>query len=140
MNKFVKKKIKLFTVFSMLILSGVLLILYLLEDKITFYYKPSKVTDDLLNKEIRLGGFVQNGSVEYVAINKIRFIVTDFEKQIYVNYQGPVPQLFRDGQGVIVTGKLNLNREFTAKQLLTKHDEKYQPPEILIENQEVISH
>ncbi len=129
MNKFVKTRLKLFAIASIFIISGISLILYVLEDKITFFYSTSKITDQLIGKEIRLGGFVQNSSVKHIAINKIRFIVTDFERDIYVNYQGAVPQLFRDGQGVVVTGRLEGNGEFSARELLTKHDEKYQPPE-----------
>jgi cytochrome c-type biogenesis protein CcmE len=130
MNKFVKRKLKLFLITSLFVLSGISLILYVLEDKITFYYTPSKITEELLAKKIRLGGFVQKGSVQRIAINKIRFLITDFEKEIYVNYQGAVPQLFRDGQGVIITGKLDRNQEFIARELLTKHDERYKPPEV----------
>jgi cytochrome c-type biogenesis protein CcmE len=128
MNKFVKARLKLVSISAFLIFSGLSLILYLLEDKITFFYNPSKMNQELVGAEVRLGGFVRSGSVEHIAINQIRFIVTDFEKDIFVNYKGAVPQLFRDGQGVIVTGKLEQNGEFLARELLTKHDERYEPP------------
>jgi cytochrome c-type biogenesis protein CcmE len=128
MNKFVKQKIKIFSFLSLCILSGICLILYILDDKITFFYTPSELENTQHNnKEIRLGGLVKSGSIEHVSINQISFIIIDDKSQISVKYKGAVPQLFRDGQGVIVTGKLHEN-EFIARQLLTKHDEKYEPP------------
>ena len=137
MNKFVKQKIKLFSFISLCILSGVCLILYILEDKITFFYTPLQLENIEHNdKEIRLGGFVKMESIKQIAINQISFIITDEKSQISVKYTGAVPQLFRDGQGVIVTGKFH-NNEFTARQLLTKHDEKYEPLKI-IKNHELI--
>ena len=129
MNKFVKYKLKQLIIFSSLIICGISIILYLLEDKITFYYTPSQLkTEQPPHKQIRLGGFVATDSIEHIAINKIKFKVTDFHHAITVQYQGAVPQLFRDTQGVIIKGYLDVNNEFIANQLLTKHDEKYTPP------------
>ena len=80
------------------------------------------------NEKIRLGGLVEENSVVRNDI-KINFIITDLKKNIEVSYEGILPDLFREGQGVIVKGYLK-NNIFEATEVLAKHDENYMPPEI----------
>lgn len=108
--------------------------LYALRDNVTFFYSPSdilnenpKVTDR--SKAFRLGGLVKQGSITREGMN-INFTVTDNKNEIIVHYTGVPPDLFKEGQGVVATGKLEADNSFTATNLLAKHDEKYMPPEV----------
>ena len=116
----------IFSVFSFLI--GTVLIV--LQDNILFFYTPSELTEKNINisKKIRLGGLVQENSIKRND-TKVNFIITDFKKKIKVSYIGILPDLFREGQGVIVKGYLK-NNIFEATEVLAKHDENYMPPEI----------
>ena len=80
-----------------------------------------------LKNNIRLGGMVKPGSVK-TDNNEIKFIVTDYKKEIIVIYQGTVPALFAEGKGVVAEGKLQDKKFFLAKRILAKHDENYMPP------------
>ena len=105
-------------------------ILIILQDNILFFYTPSEILQKNLkpNEKIRLGGLVEENSVvrNDVIIN---FIITDLKENIEVSYEGILPDLFREGQGVIVNGYLK-NNIFYASEVLAKHDENYMPPEI----------
>lgn len=123
-------KIRLYTtLLSMLtIASGVYLILYSLENNITFFYPPSQLNDAVdMSSDIMVGGFVKSNSIDRVSINYIKFVLTDNISDIKVSYQGLLPSLFRENQGVVAKGKLQ-NNIFVASELLTKHDENYKPP------------
>ena len=106
------------------------IILIALQDNILFFYSPSEILEKNLkqNEKVRLGGLVQENSVLRNDI-KINFIITDLKKTIEVSYEGILPDLFREGQGVIVNGYLK-NNIFEASEVLAKHDENYMPPEI----------
>ena len=112
------------------------IILIALQDNILFFYSPSEILEKNLkqNEKVRLGGLVQENSVLRKDI-KINFIITDLKKNIEVSYEGILPDLFREGQGVIVNGYLK-NNIFEASEVLAKHDENYMPPEIkkILEN------
>ena len=105
-------------------------ILIVLQDNILFFYTPSEILEKDLKQDekVRLGGLVEENSV---ARNdtKINFTITDLKKTIKVTYEGILPDLFREGQGVIVKGYLQ-NNIFEATEVLAKHDENYMPPEI----------
>ena len=105
-------------------------ILIVLQDNILFFYTPSEILEKDLKQDekVRLGGLVEENSV---ARNdtKINFTITDLKKTIEVTYEGILPDLFREGQGVIVKGYLQ-NNIFEATEVLAKHDENYMPPEI----------
>lgn len=110
-----------------------LLALPALEDKGTFFYAPS----DLVRKRppagerIRLGGLVKPGSVFRQDDGlTLAFVVTDGSQETPVRYTGLVPDLFREGQGVVATGRLLPDGRFQAEELLAKHDENYMPPEV----------
>lgn len=102
-----------------------------LGDKATYFYAPS----DLAGKPapdaaIRLGGMVEKGSLVKSG-QTVRFIVTDNAKTVAVTYTGILPDLFREGQGVIAEGRVDPGSGiFTAETILAKHDEKYMPPEV----------
>ena len=105
-------------------------ILIVLQDNILFFYTPSEIFQKNLkkNEKVRLGGLVEENSIVRNDI-KISFTITDLKKEIEVNYEGILPDLFREGQGVIVKGYLK-NNLFEATEVLAKHDENYMPPEI----------
>ena len=105
-------------------------ILIVLQDNILFFYTPSEILQKDLKKDekVRLGGLVEENSVTRND-TKINFTITDLKKTIEVTYEGILPDLFREGQGVIVKGYLQ-NNIFEATEVLAKHDENYMPPEI----------
>jgi len=108
------------------------LVLFALEDSIVFFYAPSDVAEKHLasGQRFRLGGLVEEGSVVRGQGTDVRFAVTDSIKSISVVYTGVLPDLFREGQGVITEGKLGTDGIFTADNVLAKHDENYMPPEV----------
>ena len=105
-------------------------ILIVLQDNILFFYTPSEILQKDLkqNEKVRLGGLVEENSVTRND-TKINFTITDLKKTIEVTYEGILPDLFREGQGIIVKGYLQ-NNIFEATEVLAKHDENYMPPEI----------
>ena len=105
-------------------------ILIVLQDNILFFYTPSEILQKDLkqNEKVRLGGLVEENSVTRND-TKINFTITDLKKTMEVTYEGILPDLFREGQGVIVKGYLQ-NNIFEATEVLAKHDENYMPPEI----------
>ena len=105
-------------------------ILIVLQDNILFFYTPSEILQKDLKKDekVRLGGLVEENSITRND-TKINFTITDLKKTIEVTYEGILPDLFREGQGVIVKGYLQ-NNIFEATEVLAKHDENYMPPEI----------
>lgn len=110
-----------------------LLALSALKDQASFFYAPSDVKAQglPLGRAVRLGGMVQQGSVERAADGvTIRFVVGDGIATTPVTFAGIVPDLFREGSGVVAEGHFNPNGSFTATNLLAKHDEKYMPPDV----------
>mgnify|MGYP002627993496 FL=1 len=108
------------------------LVLTALSDKVTFFYSPSDLAADEAghNARIRLGGMVEEGSVvkEGDGITTA-FVITDFVEAVPVRYTGVLPDLFREGQGIIATGSMD-GGTFIAEEVLAKHDETYMPPEV----------
>ncbi|WP_153101903.1 cytochrome c maturation protein CcmE [Paraburkholderia hayleyella] len=108
------------------------LVLNAFRANVTFFVSPSQIAAGNLSAEqrFRLGGMVEAGSVQRSADGlTVRFIVTDTVKAIPVTYQGVLPDLFREGAGVVAQGRLDANGGFRADEVLAKHDEKYMPPE-----------
>ena len=134
LNKFNVKKIKYMVPYIIVTLASVACIFFALDDNMNVYLTPSnllaKKDKDIINKNIRLGGVVKKGSVQKGKGLYISFVTTDFEKEIQVKYNGILPDLFREGQGIVIYGKYLDNGVFYAKEILTKHDEKYMPPNI----------
>ncbi|QLH43656.1 MAG: cytochrome c maturation protein CcmE [Coxiellaceae bacterium] len=108
-------------------------ILYALRQNIDLYYTPSQLHIAQLTPQqtLRLGGMVVKGSVHYATEGlTVQFVLSDYQQQVSVQYTGVLPALFREGQGVVVHGKLVNGGIFLADQVLAKHDEKYMPPSL----------
>ena len=111
---------------------AVALMLFALKDSIVFFNSPSDVVQKHVaaGTRIRLGGLVKPGSLTRGANFAVRFAVTDGDKDVQVAYSGPLPDLFREGQGVIAEGSLDGAGVFEADTILAKHDENYMPREV----------
>jgi len=107
------------------------LVLTALDDNLVFFYSPTQLAEKSIAPErhLRLGGLVEKGSVQKNG-QEIRFIVTDTHKTVAVVYRGMLPDLFREGQGVVAEGSLGPDGVFVAREVLAKHDENYMPPEV----------
>lgn len=112
---------------------AVSLVLFALRSNINLFYTPTQVADGQvqLGQTIRLGGMVEKNSV-VKAKDKlaVSFRVTDGNASILVEYHGILPDLFREGQGIVTMGKLQKGNRFVASEVLAKHDENYMPPEV----------
>jgi cytochrome c-type biogenesis protein CcmE len=108
------------------------LVLVALRDSIVFFYSPSEVTEKHLGmgQRFRLGGLVEDGSLKRGEGTSVRFVITDKRATLPVTYTGVLPDLFREGQGVVAEGTLETDGVFHADSVLAKHDEKYMPPEV----------
>ncbi|MFN3591280.1 MAG: cytochrome c maturation protein CcmE [Thermaurantiacus sp.] len=107
--------------------------LFALQSKATFFYAPSDIAANPPppGAEIRLGGLVKEGSILRRSDGlTLDFVVTDRALETPVSYRGLVPDLFKEGQGVIATGRLGPDGHFEARELLARHDENYMPPEV----------
>jgi cytochrome c-type biogenesis protein CcmE len=109
------------------------LVLSALKDSIVFFNSPTDIAESKAapGKRVRLGGLVKMGSVERGDNLQIHFKVTDGNKDIPVNFRGIVPDLFREGQGVVAEGHIEPGGTFIADTVLAKHDENYMPREIV---------
>lgn len=108
-----------------------ILVLFAMRSSIVFFYTPSDLEKQVLAKDqrFRLGGLVADGSIKRGNGTKVRFVVTDTIKTVPVTYDGILPDLFREGQGVVTEGRLK-DGVFMADSVLAKHDETYMPPEV----------
>lgn len=107
------------------------LVLTALNDNLVFFYSPTQVAERKItsDRRFRLGGLVEAGSVQKEG-QLVRFNVTDTHKTVAVAYRGLLPDLFREGQGVVAEGALGADGVFVAREVLAKHDENYMPPEV----------
>lgn len=108
------------------------LALFALRDAIVLFYSPTEVaaSPPAIGERIRIGGLVEDGSLELPASGGAVFTVTDGAATIRVNYDGSLPDLFREGQGVVAEGAFVSTDLFEASSVLAKHDENYMPPEV----------
>ena len=107
------------------------LILNAFEENLVFFFTPTQVVSGEApkNRAFRIGGMVKDGSVQRDGVN-VRFVVTDMVNDVPVSYTGILPDLFREGKGVVAQGKLDdSGKGFKATEVLAKHDENYMPPE-----------
>lgn len=114
------------------ITAAALFILNAFRSNLVYFYSPTEVHEGKapMSDLFRIGGLVEKGSVKKSADGlKVDFIVTDLNKAIPVHYEGVLPDLFREGQGVVAQGRLDGEKRFRAREVLAKHDEKYMPPE-----------
>jgi cytochrome c-type biogenesis protein CcmE len=128
-----RKRRRLYMVLAgMVLLSGaVALVLAALDENLSYFYDPSNIAEAPPGRPIRLGGLVEEGSVERQADGlTVTFRVTDLANSIDVTYKGLLPDLFREGQGVITEGTLGPDDVFVAREVLAKHDETYMPREV----------
>ena len=111
---------------------GVALALYAMGDAAVFFYTPSQAQAKHVPKgrTVRIGGLVAAGSVVKSPDGKVRFVVTDKIATDHVEFQGDLPDLFREGQGVVTQGAFRGDGVFVAKEVLAKHDERYMPKEV----------
>ena len=108
------------------------IILTQLQEHLVFFHSPSQLQEkpDLIaDRRLRIGGLVEDGSVEKAGDGIVRFRITDLAQSLPVRYRGILPDLFREGQGVVVEGRMQEGL-FVADQVLAKHDENYMPPEV----------
>jgi cytochrome c-type biogenesis protein CcmE len=106
------------------------LVLNALNSNIALYVTPSEVAAGKApqGQAFRIGGMVKEGSVRRDGLT-VHFVITDLAKDIPVSYTGILPDLFKEGKGAVIQGRINANGEFVASEVLAKHDENYMPPE-----------
>jgi cytochrome c-type biogenesis protein CcmE len=112
---------------------GAALVIAALKDNVLYFYSPSDVASKSIQPGIafHLGGLVARGSVRRGPGAEVHFVVTDGRTQLSVTYSGALPDLFREGQGVVAAGALEPGGVFAADEVLAKHDERYMPPEVV---------
>jgi len=132
MNPIRKKRIYSILFVLLFSISGISLILYSLNSNLDYFFTPTELKDRNIpaDKRIKVGGMVLSGSVERIS-SSISFVITDYENSIKVEYEGIVPDLFKEDSGVVVLGNLK-DKILYAEEVLAKHDENYMPPNILI--------
>lgn len=112
---------------------GAALVVRALQDNVLYFYSPSDIAEKHVSPGVafRVGGLVEKGTVVHSRNGQVRFFVTDGRRQVPVEYQGALPDLFREGQGVVASGALSATGVFRAGEILAKHDERYMPPEVV---------
>lgn len=109
------------------------MVLAAFNNNLVFFYSPSQLADQHVapGQRVRIGGLVEEHSVSHADHGRqVSFKVTDGNKDLAVHYDGILPDLFREGQGVVAEGRLAADGTFAASSVLAKHDEKYMPPEV----------
>ena len=131
-----KKKKRLYSILLVFLfsVSGISLILYSLNSNLDYFFTPTELKniDIPSEKRIKIGGMVLEDSVQRYK-SEISFIITDYENSINVVFEGIVPDLFKEGSGVVALGFIK-NEIFYAQEVLAKHDENYMPPNLNLEN------
>ncbi len=128
-----KRKIGMIVLLLGVVGIAVSLVLYALRQNISLFYTPTQIVqgDAAGARGIRAGGMVVPGSIVRESGDlTVRFKITDYKNTVVVVYRGVLPDLFREGQGVVAQGELIDNQHFRAETVLAKHDEKYMPPEV----------
>lgn len=131
-----KRRKKLLLILGLLAGTSIIvgLVLYSLSQNINLFFSPTDMAQGKAptDQRIRAGGMVREGSLERATDSlKVRFVITDFVEDVKVDYTGILPDLFREGQGIVAQGKMNGEGVFLADEVLAKHDENYMPPEVL---------
>ena len=128
-----KKRLYLIVLMVMGVGVGIALALSAFNDNLMFFYSPSEVVagEAPAGHAIRVGGLVTTGSVKRQENGlTVNFDITDNAESVTIEYTGILPDLFREGQGIVARGKLEPNGMFVADEVLAKHDENYMPPEV----------
>lgn len=130
-----KKRRRLWFAAALIVASagGAALVLTALKDNVLYFYSPSDLRTKAIEPGVafRIGGLVARGSVARGPGAEVRFVVTDGRAQVPVTYTGMLPDLFREGQGVVAAGALGQGGVFVASEVLAKHDEKYMSPDVV---------
>jgi len=132
MNARKKRIIIVFTILTGISIAAIF-ILTAFEKNLMYFYSPTEIINGNAPKaqSFRIGGLVVNGSViRNTEDLKVSFVLTDTMNEVKVIYEGILPDLFREGQGIVANGKLQPDNIFVADQVLAKHDENYMPPEV----------
>ena len=129
------RKKRLYIVLAILAGVGIAVALALsaLQQNINLFYTPTQIAQGEAPQDtrIRAGGMVADKSLKRTGDSlDVEFVVTDFTHNVTIRYRGILPDLFREGQGIVALGKLNPQGELIADEVLAKHDEKYMPPEV----------
>ena len=126
------QRLLLILVSLVMIFAAILLILYNARENISYFYTPSeiRVAKIDLNKNIRMGGFVEKDSLTKISSSSFNFRITDNNNSINVVYSGILPDLFREGQGAVIEGFFKNEETFNATSVFAKHDENYMPSSI----------
>ena len=134
MNPIRKKRLYSILLVFLFSVSGISLILYSLNSNLDYFFTPTELKniDIPSEKRIKIGGMVLEDSVQRYK-SEISFIITDYENSINVVFEGIVPDLFKEGSGVVALGFIK-NEIFYAQEVLAKHDENYKPPNLNLEN------
>lgn len=120
-----------FICFSLVIVALALtMILTAFRDNIVFFKTPTELIAQPFYKQMRIGGLVEKGSFKELGEMDYEFLVTDTKNSVPVKYKGLLPDLFREGQGVVAEGKYGQDGVFTASEILAKHDENYMPKKV----------
>jgi len=128
-----KRKLNIILLILMVIALAITLTLYALRQNISLFYSPLQLATEKIpaHQTIRVGGVVVPGSVvRGTGDLLVHFKITDYRRTIEVSYRGILPDLFREGQGIVTQGQLIDAQHFNAVEVLAKHDEKYMPPEV----------
>ena len=138
LTKKVKKRVSFLSLLLISLVVAVFFILKSLTSNILYFKSPTDIQlsqDIIFNKKIRVGGMVKKDSLKESESLEIEFIVTDFNHEIKVLYEGVTPNLFKEDSGVVATGYLDEERKiFIANEILAKHDENYMPIKIEVED------
>ncbi len=129
-----RKRLTMVVIVVLGVSMAVSLTVYALRQNINLFYSPSQIAagEAPLNRGIRIGGLVVPGSVQRDPQSLlVTFALTDNSKQIQVHFDGILPDLFREGQGIIARGRINADNIIQAEEVLAKHDENYMPPEVV---------
>ena len=108
-------------------------IVYGLGENVMYFRSPSDIAEKQVSQGVHfvLGGMVEKGSLQHGAGAQVRFRVTDGKSTVPADFNGVLPALFREGQGVVATGAIDAKGTFIASEVLAKHDEKYMPPAVV---------
>ncbi|WP_140985971.1 cytochrome c maturation protein CcmE [Asticcacaulis tiandongensis] len=127
-----RRRLKIFLIAAPVLIAGVVLALFVMKDQVVYFYTPAQAIEANapLHKNMRLGGLVKDGSVRKAENGVVHFVVMDQKAEMTVSFKGDLPDLFREGQGVVCEGQLVSETAFEARTVLAKHDETYMPKDV----------
>ena len=127
-----QKRLIFVTAIFLISIISLIFILKNFQNNIVFFFSPSEI-DKIRSSisSVRVGGMIKKDSIKKIDALTTEFVITDYKNDLAINYRGILPDLFREEQGVVAKGKLNIaENKFYSNELLVKHDENYMPPEV----------